>query len=137
MERKLNKSIAGASREGIRAYARGRLYDPERYPTFPYQDPNEIIKAREEEQRRLMEEKKAAKQAKKKGKQEIPAQTETAASVPAAETPSPAPEEEKKHPNTEPSDPVQPTPAVQEEEEEGFVEESFLEEPEGDDDKKN
>ena len=27
MERKLNKSIAGASREGIRAYARGRLYD--------------------------------------------------------------------------------------------------------------
>ena len=42
MERKLNKSIAGASREGIRAYARGRLYDPERYPTFPYQDPNEL-----------------------------------------------------------------------------------------------
>lgn len=138
MERKLNKSIAGASREGIRAYARGRLYDPERYPTFPYQDPNEVIKAREEEQQRLMEEKKSAKQAKKKGKQqESPAQTETAASVPAAETPSPAPEEEKKHPNTEPSDPVQPTPAVQEEEEEGFVEESFLEEPEGDDDKKN
>ena len=44
MERKLNKSIAGASREGIRAYARGRLYDPERYPTFPYQDPNELAK---------------------------------------------------------------------------------------------
>ena len=39
MERKLNKSIATASREGIRAYARGRLYDPERYPTFPTRTP--------------------------------------------------------------------------------------------------
>jgi len=41
MERKLNKNLATASREGLRAYARGRLYDPERYPSFPYVDPNE------------------------------------------------------------------------------------------------
>ena len=46
MERKLNKSIAGASREGLRAYARGRMYDPDRYPSFPYQDPNELILAK-------------------------------------------------------------------------------------------
>lgn len=29
-----------ASREGIRAYARGRAYDPNRYPVTPYHDPN-------------------------------------------------------------------------------------------------
>ena len=58
MERKLNKSIATASREGIRAYARGRLYDPERYPTFPYQDPNDLAKQAQEEQQRLAEEQK-------------------------------------------------------------------------------
>ena len=58
MERKLNKSISGASREGLRAYARGRMYDPERYPSFPYQDPNELIK---EKLARLEEEKAAGK----------------------------------------------------------------------------
>ena len=67
MERKLNKSIAGASREGIRAYARGRLYDPERYPTFPYQDPNDLAKQAEAEQaqKQAVE---LAKKDKKKGK---------------------------------------------------------------------
>ena len=44
MERKLNQGIATASREGIRAYARGRLYDPDRYPTSPYVDPAIIAK---------------------------------------------------------------------------------------------
>ena len=29
-----------ASREGLRAYARGRAYDPNRYPVTPYWDPN-------------------------------------------------------------------------------------------------
>ena len=28
------------SRVGMRAYARGRAYDPNRYPTIPYHDPN-------------------------------------------------------------------------------------------------
>ena len=69
MERKLNKSIATASREGIRAYARGRLYDPERYPTFPYQDPNDLAKQAQEEQQRLAEEQKTAKA---KGKTLLP-----------------------------------------------------------------
>ena len=29
-----------ASREGLRAYARGRAYDPDRYPITPYRDPD-------------------------------------------------------------------------------------------------
>ena len=76
MERKLNKSIAGASREGIRAYARGRLYDPERYPTFPYQDPNELAKQAEAEQaqKQAVE---LAKKDKKKGKPTAQALDET------------------------------------------------------------
>ena len=44
MERKLNQSIVTASRVGIRAYARGRLYDPDRYPTTPYVDPAVVAK---------------------------------------------------------------------------------------------
>ena len=117
MERKLNKSIAGASREGIRAYARGRLYDPERYPTFPYQDPNELAKQQEQERQRQ----EAAKKADKKGKK----------GKPAPETPEtpvvPAPQEPQETNPTPPAPPAQPAAPVTEEEE-GFVEESFLEE---------
>lgn len=47
-----------ASREGMRTYARGRAYDPNRYPITPYVDPNpsrqvveeEPVEAQEEEQ---------------------------------------------------------------------------------------
>lgn len=31
------------TRVGVRAYARGRAYDPERYPTFPYRDPQDVL----------------------------------------------------------------------------------------------
>ena len=121
MERKLNKSIAGASREGIRAYARGRLYDPERYPTFPYQDPNELAKQQEQERQRQ----EAAKKADKKGKKGKPA-PEAAPETP--ETPVvPAPQEPQETKPTPPAPPAQPA-APGTEEEEGFVEESFLEE---------
>ena len=121
MERKLNKSIAGASREGIRAYARGRLYDPERYPTFPYQDPNELAKQQEQERQRQ----EAAKKADKKGKKGKPA-PEAAPETP--ETPVvPAPPETPGKKPTPPAPPAQPAAPVTEEEE-GFVEESFLEE---------
>ena len=121
MERKLNKSIAGASREGIRAYARGRLYDPERYPTFPYQDPNELAKQQEQERQRQ----EAAKKADKKGKKGKPA-PEAAPETP--ETPVvPAPQEPQETNPTPPAPPAQPAAPVTEEEE-GFVEESFLEE---------
>ena len=121
MERKLNKSIAGASREGIRAYARGRLYDPERYPTFPYQDPNELAKQQEQERQRQ----EAAKKADKKGKKGKPA-PEAAPETP--ETPVvPAPQEPQETKPTPPAPPAQPA-APGTEEEEGFVEESFQEE---------
>ena len=39
-----------ASREGIRAYARGRAYDPDRYPITPYRDPDDKYKTIESEQ---------------------------------------------------------------------------------------
>lgn len=50
-----------ASREGIRAYARGRAYDPSRYPVTEYRDPNgpEKIPASEAEPEPLTDEEKA------------------------------------------------------------------------------
>ena len=38
-----------ASREGLRAYARGRAYDPNRYPVTPYVDPNGPARPAQEE----------------------------------------------------------------------------------------
>lgn len=131
MERKLNKNLSGASREGIRAYARGRTYDPDRYPTFPYEDPNKIAKRAQKEAERLAQEKQAAKAngKGKKGKKPEPTQPEPkekeqeeVLQTPLPETPAPAPQ------------PAQ-AEALAEEEEEGFVEESFLEEPDEDTEK--
>ena len=48
-----------ASREGIRAYARGRAYDPDRYPITPYNDPDAKYKPKEEELEPLTDEEKA------------------------------------------------------------------------------
>ena len=45
-----------ASREGLRTYARGRAYDPNRYPTTPYRDPNGPARPVEEEPKGLTEE---------------------------------------------------------------------------------
>ena len=42
-----------ASREGLRTYARGRAYDPNRYPITPYRDPNGPAKPVEEEPKEL------------------------------------------------------------------------------------
>lgn len=50
-----------ASREGLRAYARGRAYDPNRYPITPYWDPDSKYKPKEEpeeESKELTEEEK-------------------------------------------------------------------------------
>ena len=51
------------SRVGMRAYARGRAYDPNRYPVTPYHDPNvkaepapEVVELTEEEKTILAEE---------------------------------------------------------------------------------
>ena len=120
MERKLNKSVSTASREGLRTYARGRTYDPDRYPTFPYEDPNKLLQKKREEMAAAAE----AKQAKKGGKQDKAAVAAAAAPVveETVETVTPV--------ETAPVDttPVHTEPAA--EVEEGFVEESFLEENE-------
>ena len=121
MERKLNKNVSTASREGLRTYARGRTYDPDRYPTFPYEDPNKILEKKRAEMAAAAE----AKQAKKGGKKDKAAVAAAAAAPVVEET------VEKVIPvETAPVDttPVHTEPAV--EVEEGFVEESFLDENE-------
>ena len=126
MERKLNKSVSTASREGLRTYARGRTYDPDRYPTFPYEDPNKVLKRKKEEQAAAAEAAKEAKAAKKSGKKDKQAAVAAAAAPVVEET------VEKVTPvETAPVDttPVHTEPAA-EEVEEGFVEESFLEDNE-------
>lgn len=123
MERKLNQSIATASRVGIRAYARGRLYDPERYPTFPYQDPNDLYRE-QLAQRQQQEEAKAAEKGKGKKAKAVPAEE------PKAVTPAPLAEEAAEKAPAAGAAPVETAPAQTQpagEEEEGFVEESFLE----------
>ena len=120
MERKLNKNVSTASREGLRTYARGRTYDPDRYPTFPYEDPNKLLQKKREEMAAAAE----AKQAKKGGKKDKAAVAAAAAPVveETVETVTPV--------ETAPVDttPFHTEPAA--EVEEGFVEESFLEENE-------
>lgn len=118
MERKLNKNVSTASREGLRTYARGRTYDPDRYPTFPYEDPNKVLQKKREEMAAAAE----AKQAKKGGKKDKAAVAAAPVVEETVETVTPV--------ETAPVDttPVHTEPAA--EVEEGFVEESFLEENE-------
>lgn len=120
MERKLNKGVATASREGLRTYARGRTYDPDRYPTFPYEDPNKVLKKKYEEQAAAAEAAKEAKAAKKSGKKDKQAVAAAAAA--------PAVEETVEKITPVETAPVHTEPAA--EEAEGFVEESFLEDNE-------
>lgn len=47
-----------ASREGLRTYARGRAYDPDRCPVTPYHDPNGPAKPEPEQPKELTEEEK-------------------------------------------------------------------------------
>ena len=121
MERKLNKNVSTASREGLRTYARGRTYDPDRYPTFPYEDPNKLLQKKREEMAAAAE----AKQAKKGGKKDKAAVAAAAAAPVVEET-----VETVTPVETAPVDTtsVHTEPAA--EVEEGFVEESFLEENE-------
>ncbi len=54
-----NKGVdVTASREGMRTYARGRAYDPNRYPITPYVDPNPTKEKKEETLEPLTEEEK-------------------------------------------------------------------------------
>lgn len=126
MERKLNKSIVAESRVGIRAYARGRMYDPQRYESFPYRDPNEIAKEQFEEMQKQRQRELEAKQEKKDKKKGIqpdamPKGEEICPAVPEGAEGVASPSEETKNPSV----PVwEGEPAVPEEK--GFVEESFL-----------
>ena len=73
-----------ASREGLRAYARGRAYDPNRYPITPYWDPNGPAKpaeAEEEPQKLTEEEKEIVAQS----NPELAAQAEAAEKAQSAE----------------------------------------------------
>lgn len=81
MERKVSTSGISESRVGMRAYAKGRTYDGERYPETPYHDPDDIIReqraARAQQRQELEEQKKQAETAqprkkKKKGEEELP-----------------------------------------------------------------
>ncbi len=80
-----NKGVdLSASREGLRTYARGRAYDPNRYPVTPYRDPNGPAKAVEEEPKELTEEE---KQILAESNPELAAQAEAAEKAAAPDTP--------------------------------------------------
>ena len=75
-----------ASREGLRAYARGRAYDPNRYPVTPYWDPDSKVKAKtgsEEESGELTEKE---KQLLAEPNPEPAVQAEAAGTAPAGES---------------------------------------------------
>ena len=82
-----------ASREGLRTYARGRAYDPNRYPVTPYHDPNGPAKPAEEESKGLTQEE---KEILAEANPELMAKAEAAeqAAKAAAETAPAAPEED-------------------------------------------
>lgn len=67
MERKVSTDGISESRVGIRAYARGRTFDAERYPVTEYHDPDDIIKEHKKAQKLAQAEKKL-KEDKKKSK---------------------------------------------------------------------
>lgn len=73
-----------ASRVGMRQYARGRAYDPDRYPVTPYHDRNEVKK--EEEPAELTEEEKQILSQDAAG-QALLDQAEAASQAEAAEAP--------------------------------------------------
>jgi len=79
MERRVSTDGISESRVGMRAYAKGRTFDTDRYPTTPYHDPDDIIREKREASKGLKaaeasqpKETKSAKQKKQKG----PAQEE-------------------------------------------------------------
>jgi len=75
------------SRVGMRTYARGRAYDPNRYPSFPYRDPNSSNPAEdsedivEEEEVLLTEQETSADVAAANAEPDVPAQPEAADSA--------------------------------------------------------
>ena len=94
-----------ASREGIRAYARGRAYDPGRYPITPYNDPDAKYKPKEEELEPLTDEEKAILAENGVPIPEMPAdEPETEAAEEAVETAEAAPAEAPAEPSADEGD---------------------------------
>ena len=78
-----------ASREGLRTYARGRAYDPNRYPITPYRDPNGPARPVEEEPKDLTEEEKQILAQSNPDLAAQAAEAEKAAEAPVPDTPGP------------------------------------------------
>ena len=97
-------AIQAASRVGMRTYARGRAYDPNRYPITPYHDPDLKHRPAPEEESLTEEEKAILAES---GRQDMVEAAEAAA-VPAPEDTAAAPQEEPEE------------AAVQEEDKKGF-----------------
>lgn len=74
-----------ASREGLRAYARGRAYDPNRYPVTPYWDPDGKNKPKEEPEEGPKELTEEEKEIVARSNPELLAQAEQAAAEPPEE----------------------------------------------------
>ncbi|MBQ8935382.1 MAG: YidC/Oxa1 family membrane protein insertase, partial [Oscillospiraceae bacterium] len=67
---------SGAGAIGVRRYARGRAFDPDRYPTTPYRDPQDVL---DEEALERALSKRGKKQAAEELPTETPAETVSAA----------------------------------------------------------
>ena len=105
-------SDVAASREGMRTYARGRAYDPNRYPVTPYRDPNGPAQPVEEEPKALTDE---DKQILSETNPELMAQAEAA---------------EKKVPDPDPAAPAGVAPAEPSGEDDEGYEEAYAEDDE-------
>ncbi len=105
-------SDVAASREGMRTYARGRAYDPNRYPVTPYRDPNGPAQTVEEEPKALTDE---DKQILSETNPELMAQAEAA---------------EKKVPDPDPAAPAGDAPAEPSGEDDEGYEEAYAEDDE-------
>lgn len=131
MERKLNKNLATASREGLRTYARGRLYDPDRYPTYPYVDPNEAVKKPEEQESKEEEKVLPAEEAAPAAAlPDVPEVQETASEAVSEEVVSPEAAEAAEETEAEPEAQVD-VPEAQESQEEASSQDKQEEKAEG------
>ena len=112
------------SREGLRAYARGRAYIPDRFGgVTPYVNPNDLIRAQQMEEQAKKGKKKGQSQEKKpeEQKQELPQadQTEQSPVVQAPVTEQAAPVQEEQTVGSEPAAEEAAAPAPQESATEG------------------
>ena len=112
------------SREGLRAYARGRAYIPDRFGgVTPYVNPNDLIRAQQMEEQAKKGKKKGQSQEKKpeEQKQELPQadQTEQSPVVQAPVTEQAAPAQEEQTVGSEPAAEETAAPAPQESATEG------------------